>query len=343
MKLVGNPLARVIAAFAFAGILTLSIHMVRSNVSVAPDYPTAVVSQSSLKVIVEIPAGATGSQVGQLLFEKDITKSALAYFRAAVADPRSAQVAPGAHELNTQISARQALEQLLDPARIPNLIKIFEGGWKSEVVESMSRYGFTKSEIDTAFSKVVLPQGFTNAEGLLFPAQYSFPAGTTALDAVQAMVDRFSHEETGQQLLTATGKLTPTQLLTIASLVQAEGDTKDFDKISRVIRNRLDISMPLQLDSTVHYVKKVRGQIFLSTNSTLIKSPYNTYRKYGLPPSPIGNPGALAIAAALKPADGDWLFFITVAPGDTRFTSSNDEFLTWKVLYEKNRKAGAFK
>ena len=343
MKLVGNPLARVIAAFAFAGILTLSIHMVRSNVSVAPDYPTAVVSQSSLKVIVEIPAGATGSQVGQLLFEKDITKSALAYFRAAVADPRSAQVAPGAHELNTQISARQALEQLLDPARIPNLIKIFEGGWKSEVVESMIRYGFTKSEIDTAFSKVVLPQGFTNAEGLLFPAQYSFPAGTTALDAVQAMVDRFSHEETGQQLLTATGKLTPAQLLTIASLVQAEGDTKDFDKISRVIRNRLDISMPLQLDSTVHYVKKVRGQIFLSTNSTLIKSAYNTYRKYGLPPSPIGNPGALAIAAALKPADGDWLFFITVAPGDTRFTSSNDEFLIWKALYEKNRKAGAFK
>jgi UPF0755 protein len=343
MKLVGNPLARVIAAFAFAGILTMSIHMVRSNVSVAPDYPIAVVSQSSLKVIVEIPAGATGSQVGQLLFDKDITKSALAYFRAAVADPRSAQVAPGAHELNTQISARQALEQLLDPARIPNLIKIFEGGWKSEVVESMIRYGFTKSEIDTAFSKVVLPKGFTNAEGLLFPAQYSFPAGTTALDAVQAMVDRFSHEETGRQLLTATGKLTPAQLLTIASLVQAEGDTKDFDKISRVIRNRLDISMPLQLDSTVHYVKKVRGQIFLSTNSTLIKSPYNTYRKYGLPPSPIGNPGALAIAAALKPADGDWLFFITVAPGDTRFTGSNDEFLTWKALYEKNRKAGAFK
>jgi len=207
----------------------------------------------------------------------------------------------------------------------------------------MIRYGFTKSEIDTAFSKVSLPQGFTNAEGLLFPAQYSFPAGTTALDAVQAMVDRFSHEETGQELLTASGKLTPAQLLTIASLVQAEGDTKDFDKISRVIRNRLDISMPLQLDSTVHYVKKVRGQIFLSTNSTLIKSAYNTYRKYGLPPSPIGNPGALAIAAALKPADGDWLFFITVAPGDTRFTSSNDEFLTWKALYEKNRKAGAFK
>jgi UPF0755 protein len=157
------------------------------------------------------------------------------------------------------------------------------------------------------------------------------------------MVDRFSDEEMGQKLLAAKGKLSPAQLLTIASLIQAEGGTGDFEKVSRVIRNRLDISMPLQLDATVHYVKKLRGEIFLSTNSTLIKSPYNTYRNYGLPPTPIGNPGADAIAAALKPADGDWLYFITVAPGDTRFTRSHDEFLTWKSLFVKNRKAGAFK
>jgi len=343
MKIFNNPLVRVIAAFLFVGVLSLSIYSVRSNVLAAPDFPTETIEAKSPVVVIEIPTGATGSEVGRILFENNVTKSALAYFRAAVADPRSAQVAPGAHELNVEISARQALEQLLDPARIPNLIKIFEGGWKSEIVDSLIKYGFTKNEIDTAFKKVVLPEGFSNAEGLLFPAQYSFPAGTSALEAVQAMVDRFLDEVTGQQMLAAKGQLTPVQLLIIASLIQAEGDTKDFDKVSRVIRNRLDISMPLQLDSSVHYVKKVRGQIFLSTNSTLIKSPYNTYRNYGLPPTPIGNPGAQAIAAALKPAIGDWLFFITVAPGDTRFTRSNDEFLTWKALYEKNRKAGAFK
>ena len=128
----------------------------------------------------------------------------------------------------------------------------------------------------------------------------------------------------------------------MASIVQSEGDTADFSKVARVIFNRLKISMPLQMDSTVHYIKKVRGQIFLSTSSTLIKSPYNTYKHYGLPPSPIGNPGAAAMDAALNPATGDWLYFITVAPGDTRFTSSNDEFVNWKFLYEKNRKAGAF-
>jgi UPF0755 protein len=343
MKIFNNPLIRVVAAFLFVAVLSLSIHTVRSSVSSAPDFPTASIGANSPVVVVEIPAGASGSAVGQILYENKVTKSALAYFRAAVADPRSAQVAPGAHELNIGISARQALAQLLDPARIPNLIKVFEGGWKSEVIESLIKYGFTRKDIDTAFKRVILPSGFSNAEGLLFPAQYSFPAGTTALEAVQAMVDRFSDEEMGQKLLAAKGKLSPAQLLTIASLIQAEAGSGDFEKVSRVIRNRLDISMPLQLDATVHYVKKLRGEIFLSTNSTLIKSPYNTYRNYGLPPTPIGNPGADAIAAALKPADGDWLYFITVAPGDTRFTRSHDEFLTWKALFVKNRKAGAFK
>ena len=343
MKIFNNPLIRVVAAFLFVALLSLSIHTVRSNVSSAPDFPTANLGANSLVVVVEIPAGASGSVVGQILYENKVTKSALAYFRAAVADPRSAKVAPGAHELNVGISARQALAQLLDPERIPNLVKVFEGGWKSEVIDSFLKYGFTKIDIDTAFKKVVLPAGFSNAEGLLFPAQYSFPAGTSALEAVQSMVDRFSDEETGKRLLAAKGKFSPAQLLTIASLIQAEGGAGDFYKVSRVIRNRLEISMPLQLDATVHYVKKLRGEIFLSTNSTLIKSPYNTYRNYGLPPTPIGNPGSDAIAAALKPADGDWLYFITVAPGDTRFTRSHDEFLTWKALFVKNRKAGVFK
>ncbi|NDF89112.1 MAG: endolytic transglycosylase MltG [Actinobacteria bacterium] len=343
MKILNNHSIRVVLAFLFVAILSLSIHTVRSDISSAPDFPTANIDANSPVVVVEIPAGASGSAVGQILYENKIIKSALAYFRAAVADPRSAQVAPGAHELNLGISARQALAQLLDPARIPNLIKVFEGAWKSEVIDSLLRYGFTRKEIDTAFKKVVLPAGFSNAEGLLFPAQYSFPAGTSALVVVQAMVDRFSDEVMGQELLAAKGKYSPAQLLTIASLIQAEGGAGDFYKVSRVIRNRLAISMPLQLDATVHYVKKLRGEIFLSTNSTLIKSPYNTYRNYGLPPTPIGNPGSEAIAAALKPAAGDWLYFITVAPGDTRFTRSHDEFLTWKALFVKNRKAGAFK
>ena len=101
--------------------------------------------------------------------------------------------------------------------------------------------------------------------------------------------------------------------------------------------------MPLQLNSTVQYAANLRGRIALSLAATKINSPYNTYKYVGLPPTPISNPSRLAIEASLKPASGDWLYFITVTPGDTRFTSQYSQFQEWEVLYQKNLKAGAFK
>lgn len=73
-----------------------------------------------------------------------------------------------------------------------------------------------------------------------------------------------------------------------------------------------------------------------------IKSPYNTYRYRGLPPGPIGNPGQAALEAAVNPANGQWLYYVTVKPSDTRFTKSYDEFLVWVSEFKKNEKAGLF-
>lgn len=337
-----KPLLRLFAAGVFVVALTLSIFAFRTGTSVAPDYPFQAEVTDLPEVVIDIPEGSSGSEIAVILFKNDVVKSSAAYFRVAVADTRSQKVAPGNHKLTLRISAQQALEQLLDPNRIPNLIKVFEGAWKSEVSTSLIKYGFEPLDVAAAFKSVKLPSGFVDAEGLLFPAQYTFAKGVSAIEAVQAMVDRFSKEDISRQVLAGAHGYSALETLTIASIVQAEGDTKDFKQVARVILNRLSIGMPLQMDSTVHYVKKVRGQIFLSTQSTLLNSPYNTYRRNGLPPGPIGSPGVDAMEAALNPAVGDWLFFITVAPGDTRFTKSIDEFNSWKALYVKNRKAGAF-
>ena len=335
--------ARLAGALVFVVLLSLSLHMVRSNVATAPDFPTRVITSNDPEILIDIASGMTGSELAALLFEKKVIESSSAYFRLAVSDKRSAKVSPGAHRLTLNISAAQALEQLLDPVRIPNLIRVYEGNWKSEIAKSLVTYGFSTSEVSGALVKARLPKGLKEIEGLLFPAQYSFTKGTPASEAVQAMVDRFGQEPAARQLLLGTQRFTPSQLLIIASIIQAEGEQRDFAKVSRVIYNRLTIGMPLQMDSTVHFVQRLRGEIFLSSRSTLINSPYNTYKKYGLPPGPICSPGADAMSAALKPAVGDWLYFITVAPGDTRFTKSLDEFNTWKALYAKNRKAGVFK
>jgi UPF0755 protein len=133
------------------------------------------------------------------------------------------------------------------------------------------------------------------------------------------------------------------EVLIIASLAQVEGDEKDFNKVTRVIYNRLALHMPLQLNSSVQYAAGLRGRIALSTAATNINSPYNTYKNQGLPPTPISNPSLSAIKAALNPAEGDWLYFITVKPGDTRFTKDFKEFQTWNTLYNNNLANGLFK
>ena len=335
-------LKRLIAAGLVIALFTFALFLVRSQSSSAPDFETVQSVQGLQEVTVEIPDGATGSQIASILFESGVVKSSQAYFRVAVGDVRSQKVAPGSHRLTLKISARQALDQLLDPDRIPNLIRVAEGAWKSEVQNAFISYGFTKQEVSKAFSSLKLPQGFSNSEGLIFPAQYSFPRGTSAQSAAQSMIDRFSDDLYAKKLLQGNKDFSAKQLLTIASIVQAESTNEDFSKVARVIYNRLRIGMPLQMDSTVHFIMQARGDIFLSRKSTTLNSPYNTYRKFGLPPGPICSPSSDAIKATLEPIKGDWLYFITVAPGDTRFTASFDEFSEWKVEYTQNRKAGAF-
>jgi UPF0755 protein len=337
-----NSMKRLSVAGIVILAFTFGLREINQSGGGYANFPDRVISQSEKSVSISIPTGATGAEIAQLLKAAGVVASAESFFRAAVANPKASSIAPGTHSLSLKISGKTALEQLLDPKRITNLIKITEGAWNSEVFAKMVATKNWSASPSESAKEVVLPEGISALEGVLFPAQYSFAEGTSQVAALQSMVNRFKEAISTINFVDPAGKLNKQQLVTLASLVQAEGDTKDFAQISRVIRNRLAIGMPLQLDSSVHYLKNTRGQIFLSNKSTKLKSPYNTYQNYGLPPAPIGNPGLAALKAAIAPAEGDWLFFITVAPGDTRFTKSFSEFNSWKLVYQKNRKAGAF-
>ncbi len=337
-----QSLKRLSIAGIFVIAFTLGIREINNSGGGYANFPDRVVSESEKSVSISIPTGATGSDIGEILYSAGVVASSESFFRAAVANPKAGIISPGAHLLSLKISGKVALEQLLDAKRIVDLIKIPEGAWKSEVFTELAATQTWSEDPAEAAKKIILPKGITSLEGVLFPAQYSFAEGTSQVQALQSMVNRFNQAISALDFVDPDGKLTTQQLVTLASLIQAEGDTKDFAQISQVVRNRLAIGMPLQLDSTIHYLKKTRGQIYLSNKSTKLKSPYNTYQNYGLPPAPIGNPGLAALRAAIAPTKGDWLFFITVAPGDTRFTKSFTEFNNWKLLYQKNRKAGAF-
>ena len=336
-----RPLVRVVAALVASVLAIYLLSIIKSGPSAAADFDCSS-DPGETTVSIDVAAGETGLEIARELFEKDVVASSEVFFRLAVADPKASLIAPGVHVVDTQICAQTALDQLLDSKRIAGLIAVSEGAWISEIKKLFSKAGYPQEEIKDAFASAVVPKPFVQLEGLLFPAQYSFAQGTQADVALNQMIARGLAEVAKAGFLSGDSTYSPQQLLTIASIIQAEGVDGDFAKVSRVIYNRLKIGMPLQMDSTVHFVMESRGNIFLSTKSTLINSPYNTYKKYGLPPGPIGNPGLNAMKAAIAPAAGDWLYFITVAPQDTRFTASLEEFNTWKALYKKNLRAGKF-
>ncbi|NSC22441.1 endolytic transglycosylase MltG [Streptomyces albus subsp. chlorinus] len=173
-----------------------------------------------------------------------------------------------------------------------------------------------------------------NPEGYLYPATYSVRSETTPTSLVALMA------KTARKRQAAAGVHDYATLI-IASIAQAEADSlTDMRKVARVIHNRLRRGMPLQMDSTINYALN-RSTLNTSYADTRISSPYNTYRYKGLPPSPINNPGPEALKAATTPADGDWLYFVTVKPGDTRFTDDYAQHEKWVEEFNAEQGNGA--
>ncbi|MFI2642427.1 endolytic transglycosylase MltG [Streptomyces sp. NPDC018610] len=166
-----------------------------------------------------------------------------------------------------------------------------------------------------------------NPEGYLYPATYPLDDRTTPRSLLTAMVDTAVKKFAAAPVAAGPQRdyMNLYQAVTVASIVQAESGTKtDMAKVARVVFNRLERGMPLQMDSTLHYALGRTG-VRTTAADTRLDSPYNSYQRMGLPPTPIDNPGQDAMRAALDPAPGDWLYFVTVKPGDTRFTADYAE------------------
>lgn len=291
-----------------------------------------------------IQDGELGSSIAQNLESKGVIKSSKRFIEEFNKDPKAQGISAGSHSIQTKISVKTAIAQLLDPKRLNNVLIVKEGSTFADVLRLLKSNDHI-SRVETSYASInpVYPNTRKSLEGSLFPARYSFEENTTVANALQTMVTKAEAEYTKLGLNGGLGKYKAFELLTIASMVQIEGDPTNFSKVARVIYNRLEIGMALQLNATIQYATNSRGKIMLSNRATKINSPFNTYRFAGLPPTPIANPSKDAIVATLKPAVGDWLYFITVAPGDTRFTKNFVEFSNWNTEFNKNVAAGKFK
>lgn len=299
------------------------------------ELPIDYEGEGSGSVIITITNGQLGSDVAKTLHEAGVTMTTEAFYKLLLTRP-DVQFQPGSYQLKLKMSARAALDALLDPAnKVQTRIGFPEGSTVRTVIARLADLsestGVSREELEAAAADVGsfgLPPGATSLEGFLFPATYALDPGLTAHEILQIMVDEMSTR------LDAAGVAQEdrVRVLTIASLIQREAgrNADDFYKVSRVIQNRLDAAMLLQFDSTAHYGyewkhgERVDGGVFSTSEELADDNPYNTYVHAGLPIGPIGAPGDLAIDAALHPADGPWLYFVTVNldTGETKFTST---------------------
>jgi UPF0755 protein len=292
-------------------------------------------------VPISVNEGDSSRTIGAVLEKAGVVKTAGAFEEAAANDRRSGSIQPGVYALHSKMSAKSALDLLLNPAsRQISKVTIREGLWTSETITALSAAtGRPLAEYTAALknpASLGLPASARgNAEGYLFPSTYSFEPHASAAAQLQTMVAK-SLDELGRLGVTPDRAQ---RVLTIASIVEAEAQAAaDRPKVARVIENRLVRGMPLQLDTTVSFVSHHRGKVGTSNAERATRSPYNTYLVKGLPPGPIDSPGSSAMQAALHPVSGPWLYFVAVNPttGETRFAvnaaghAANVKlFLTW--------------
>jgi len=330
---------------ALLGLLVLVIAIVWGVQTVRSLLPEeSAAARPGIPVSVVVQQGDSLTTVASSLVDAGVVLSVSAFLAAVEIEERAVSIGPGVYNLETGLPATEAVNRMLDPQfREPPLV-LREGLRLEETVRLTSeRTGISEEELAEVLlqpSSLGIPTWARNRpEGLLFPASYDVIPNRSAEQVLSPMVQRFllAAEETDLERRAAKMGYSPYEVLIIASLVQAEAAPDDFRKVARVTYNRLAQDLPLQFDSTVNYALGT-STLLVTERMLQTDSPYNTYINKGLPPTPINSPGQAAIEAALRPANGDWIYFVTVDPATltTRFTSDYATFLAYKQEFREN-------
>lgn len=293
--------------------------------SQAEDYP----GPGGDPVEVVIPEGATGGQMGTVLHDAGVVASVAAFNDAFGQNPAAAGIQPGTYQLQAEMKASDAVAALVKNEKLQTNVTIPEGYTVDQIVEKIASVTtISKDELDKALddpSSFGLPkQADGNAEGWLFPKTYSVQPGDDATSLLTAMVAQTSKELESAGVAKDDWEST----LIKASLVEREAKhDEDRPKMARAIENRLDQEVPLGIDASTAYGLGKPGTELTRDDNYDLDNPYSLYARTGLPPTPIANPGAASIEAVGHPADGNWLFWVTVNldTGETKFAETNLE------------------
>jgi len=327
-------------------------------------------------VVIQIHDGDSTTAIGKTLHEHKVVATVSAFVDAADGNAAISSIQPGFYKVRTEIPASNAVARLADPQNRVGKLVIPEGRQLDDVRDvktgavtdgifslvsratcvnldgdrhCVSVDDLKKSASTVAPSALSVPDWAMNAvtaqgsdhrrlEGLIAPGAWNIDPSAQPQDILSTLIGT-SATQYAQGGLLDTAKamnMSPYQILTVGSLVQRESKPDDFVKVARVIYNRLAENRTLEFDSTVNYPLD-RIEVATTDSDRGQHTPWNTYVRPGLPATPICSPGQPALAAAEQPAQGDWLYFVTIdMQGTTLFTRDYEQHLANIELAKRN-------
>jgi UPF0755 protein len=307
---------------------------------------------SEQEVFVDIPQGSSTGTIGDRLVAAGVVRDARTFQAALWISGRSRSLRAGEYRFDAPMHALDVIDKIARGDVYRRRLTFREGLTITEMAQVFEERGFgSAGEFRQAAENAALIHDLDPAardlEGYLFPETYALPRGTTATAVVAQMVDAFKNALTPEIRSNASAAgLSIRQLVTLASLVEKEtGTAAERPLVAAVYANRLKIGMGMQADPTVIYALQKAGRYDgnLRRDDLQFDSPYNTYRYAGLPPGPIAAPGKASLEAAAKPADVNYLYFVSKNDGSHVFAATLDEHnknvYTWQIEYFRKQRA----
>ncbi len=265
---------------------------------------------------VDIPYGTSALKVIETLHKEGIIRSKLSLI--IIHALRKDKLEAGEYEFSGHVSPFDVYRKLSRGIHKLHRVVITEGSDIYDMADILEKKGVCKKEDFLKFAtSEQVPRGYglstPTMEGFLFPDTYLFSKNTHPLKVIDTMYRNFLKKTVDLRPQVAKKGLSIEEWVTIASMIEKETAWEDEKPlVSAVIYNRLKRKMKLQIDPTVIYALKRKGmwEGKLTREHLKIDDPYNTYLYFGLPPTPICNPGLSSLKAALQPADVSYLYFV---------------------------------
>jgi UPF0755 protein len=293
---------------------------------------------------VFIPKGSTFPEIEKMLVEKGALRYPFAFRILVIGTMTGTKLQHGEYALPAPPSAIELWRKLVggDVAKyqvtIPGGSTLFDIAETLGTLELANPTAFlTAATSPSLTSRMGIPR--STLEGYLFPDTYIMVKDMPPEEILGVMVRQFRRKFTPEmESKAAEDGFTLNQIVTIASIIEKEtGLDQEKPLVSAVIRKRLSLKMPLQMDPTVIYgLKKFGGN--LTKKDLRTPNPYNTYRNQGLPPGPICNPGLSSLIAAGEPAETDYLYFVSRNDGSHQFSRTLKEHNQAVAIYQKGKK-----